>query len=126
MSLINPIWTWSPTYIITNTTGATTYAITDTNLYILVVTFSTQDNTKMLQQLKSYFKRTINRNKCHSKVLIEKNANLLRLLKLDYFINPRFQRVNKYCVLLFEDYPHRVRHTNKTHFLGKKKIAALY
>ena len=81
MSLINPIWTWSPTYIITNTTGATTYAITDTNFYILVVTFSTQDNTKMLQQLKSYFKRTINRNKCHSKVLIEKNANLLRLLR---------------------------------------------
>ena len=50
----------------------------------------------------------------------------LDYLKLDYFINPRFQRVNKYCVLLFEDYPHRVRHTNKTHFLGKKKIATLY
>ena len=65
MFFINPILTWLPTYIITNSTGA----ITDTKLYIPVVTFSTQDNTKMLQQLKSYFKRAINWNKYHSKVL---------------------------------------------------------
>ena len=44
----------------------------------------------------------------------------LDYLKLDYFINPRFESVNNYCVLLFEDYPHRVRHTNKTHFYEKK------
>ena len=65
MFFISPILTWLPTYIMTNSTGA----ITDTKLYIPVVTFSTQDNTKMLQQLKSYFKRAINRNKYHSQVL---------------------------------------------------------
>ena len=50
---INLILTWSSTCIITNYTGAGTLAITDTKLYIPVVTFSTQDNAKMLQQLKS-------------------------------------------------------------------------
>ena len=50
---INLILTWSSTCIITNYTGAETLAITGTMLYIPVVTFSTQDNAKMLQQLKS-------------------------------------------------------------------------
>ena len=35
-------------------------AITDTKLNVPVVTLSTQDNTKLLQQLESGFKRTIN------------------------------------------------------------------
>ena len=37
-----------------------TFAITDTKLYVPVVTLSTQDNSKLLQQLKSSFKRVIN------------------------------------------------------------------
>ena len=37
-----------------------TFSETDTKLYIPVVTLSTQDNSKLLQQLKSGFKRTIN------------------------------------------------------------------
>ena len=36
------------------------YAITDTKLYISVVTLSSQDNAKLFQQLKSGFKRAIN------------------------------------------------------------------
>ena len=43
-----------------------TISITDTKLYIPVVTLSTQDNSKQLKQLKSGFK-TINWNKCQSK-----------------------------------------------------------
>ena len=39
------------------------FPITDTELYVPVVTLSTQDNTKLLEQLKSGFKRTINWNK---------------------------------------------------------------
>ena len=52
--------TWSSTWVITNSTGAERFAITGTKLYVPVVTLSTQDNTKLLQQLKSGFKRTIN------------------------------------------------------------------
>ena len=36
-----------------------TFTITETNLYVPVVTLSTQDNAKLLPQLKSGFKRTI-------------------------------------------------------------------
>ena len=41
------------------------FAITDTKPYVSVAALSTQDNTKLLQQLKSGFKCTINYNKYH-------------------------------------------------------------
>ena len=64
---VNLILTWSSTYVITESNGAGTFAITDTKLYVPVVTLSTQENTKFLQQLKSGFKRVINWNKYLSK-----------------------------------------------------------
>ena len=54
---------WSSTCVITNSTGTETFKITDTELYVPVVTLSTQDNAKLLQKLKSCFKRVINWNK---------------------------------------------------------------
>ena len=36
------------------------FAVTDTKLYVSVVISSTQDNAKLLQQIKSEFKRTMN------------------------------------------------------------------
>ena len=63
---VNLILAWSSTYVITNSTGAGRFTIIDTKLYVLVVTLSTQNNTKLLQQLKSGFKRTINWNKYQS------------------------------------------------------------
>ena len=41
-------------------------AIHDTELYVPVVTLSPQDNEKLLQQLETCFKRTINLNKYQS------------------------------------------------------------
>ena len=60
---VNVILTWSSTCVITDSTGAGTFAIRDTWLYVPVVTLSTRDNIKLLEQLKSGFKRTINWNK---------------------------------------------------------------
>ena len=54
-----------------NNTKPTTFAITDTKLYVPVITLSTQDKAKLLQQLKSGFKRTINWNKYQSKLTIQ-------------------------------------------------------
>ena len=68
---INLILTWSSTCVITNSTGARRFEITDTKLYVLTVTLSTQDNAKLLQQLKSGFKRIINWNKYQSKISTE-------------------------------------------------------
>ena len=51
---------------------ATTFAMTDTKLYVPVVTLSTPDDAKLLQKLKSAFKRTINWNKYQAKVTMER------------------------------------------------------
>ena len=56
-SQVNPILTWSSICVITKSTGAGRFAITNTKLYIPVVTFSTQDNAQLLLQLKSGFQR---------------------------------------------------------------------
>ena len=40
-----------------------TFTIKETNLYVPVVTLSTNDNSKLLPQLKNGFKRTITWNK---------------------------------------------------------------
>ena len=50
---VNLILTWSKDCVISSATGKTKFKITDTKLYVPVVTFSTQDNAKLLQQLKS-------------------------------------------------------------------------
>ena len=55
---INLILTWSTDCVISSAAGKTKFAITDTKLYVTIVTLSTQDNSKLLQQLKSGFKRT--------------------------------------------------------------------
>ena len=57
---VNLILTWSSTCVITSFTGAARFAIADTKIYVPVVTLSTQGNSKLLQQSKSGFKRTIN------------------------------------------------------------------
>ena len=63
---VNLILTWSSTCIINNSTGVEKFSITDTKLYVPVVTLSKQDSTKFLPQLKSGFKRTINWKKYQS------------------------------------------------------------
>ena len=59
---VNLILTWSKDCVITNSEGEGKFKITETTLYVPVVTLSTQDNAKLLQQLKSGFKRKINWN----------------------------------------------------------------
>ena len=102
---INLILTWSSTCVITNSNGAGAFAITDTKLYVPVVTLSTQENTKFLQQLKSGFKRVINWNKYLSKPeLLAQNPNL------NHLIEPIFQGVNRLFVLPYENDNHRRIH----------------
>ena len=67
---VNVILTWSENCVIVYTDVAdqgATFRITETKLYVPLVTLSTQDNAKLLTQVKSGFKRTINWNKYLSK-----------------------------------------------------------
>ena len=67
---INLILTWSVYCVVFSNAvvnqGAT-FAITNTKLYVPVVTLLAQNNVKLLGQLKSGFKRAINWNKYQSK-----------------------------------------------------------
>ena len=80
--------------------------ITETKLYVPVVTLSTQDNAKLLQQLKSGFKRTINWNKYESNI-----KTFAQNRYLNYLINPSFQGVNRLFVLSFENEDDRTSHS---------------
>ena len=103
---VNLILTCSTTCVITNSAGAGTFEITDTKLYVPVVTLSTQDSTKLLQQLKSGFERVVNWNKYLSKPeLLAQNPNLKHL------VEPSFQGVNRLFVLAFENDTQRTSHT---------------
>ena len=93
--------TWSSTCVLIATNipnQNATFAITDTKLYVPVVTLSTQENTKFLQQLKSGFKRVINWNKYLSKPVISTKST-----NLNHLIEPSFQGVNRLFVLAFEN-----------------------
>ena len=93
--------TWSGNCVIVSTNVENqnaTFAITDTELYVPVVTLSTQDNATLLQQLKSGYKRVINCNKYLSKPeLLVQNPSLTHL------VQPRFQGMNRLFVLAFEN-----------------------
>ena len=96
--------------IITNLTGAETFAITDTKLYALVLTLSNKDTAKLFEQLKLSFKKIINWNKYQSKMSIERQNQYL-----DYLVDLIFQRVNSLFVLSFEDNVVRTGYTRYFH-----------
>ena len=103
---VNLILTCSLNCVIIYSTGAGRFAITDRILYVPAVTLSTQENTKLLQQLKSGFKRVINWNKYLSKPeLLAQNPNLSHL------VEPSFQGVNRRLVLAFENDAQRTSHS---------------
>ena len=98
---INLILTWPQSCVVVSTDVGnqnTTFSITDTKLYVPVVTLSTKHNAELLQQLKSGFKRVLNWNKYLSKPeLLAQNPNL------NHLIEPSFQGVNRLFVLAFEN-----------------------
>ena len=87
---VNLVLTWSPTCAISSATGEIKFKITETKLYVPVVTLSTQDNAKLLQRLKSGFKRTINWNEYESNI-----KTFAQNRYLNHLINPNFQGVNR-------------------------------
>ena len=106
---------WPSICVITDSTDARRFTIIDTKLYVPVVTLSTRDNAKLLQQLKSGLKRTINWNKYQSKISTERQN-----LYLDYLTDPSFQEVNIIFVLPFENENDRTAHTGD--YLPKVEI----
>ena len=115
---VNLILTWSSTCFLVATglqNQNATFAITDTKIYVPVVTLSTRENTKFFQQLKSGFKRVINWNKYLSKPeLLAQNPNL------NHLVEPSFQGVNRLFVLAFENDDDRT--SSKEYYLPTVEI----
>ena len=87
-----------------------TFTIAGTNL-----TLSTQDNAKLLPQLKPSFKRTISWNKYLSKQeLLRQNPNL------NHLVESCFQGVNRLFALVFENDAQRT--SNKRYYLPNVEI----
>ena len=63
---VNLILTQSKDYAVSNSNGEGKLKVADAKLYVPVVTLSTQGYAKLLQQLKSGFKETINWNRYQS------------------------------------------------------------
>ena len=73
------------------------FKITDTKLNVPVVTLSKENDKKLLEQLKSRFKRTIKWNKYRSQMTVQTQNN-----NLNYLIDPTFTNVNRLFVLSFQ------------------------
>ena len=82
-------------YKINNLEDAT-FKITDVKLFVPVVTLSKENDIKLLEQLKTGFKRTIKWNKYRSQMFIQQQNN-----NLNYLIDPTFTNVNRLFVLSF-------------------------
>ena len=86
-----------------------TFEITEANLYVPVVTLSTQDNAKLLSHLKPGFRRTNSWNKYLSEPeLLRRNPNL------NHLVGPSFQRSKRFVLGLEND---AQRTSNKKYYL---------
>ena len=81
------------------------FQITDTKLYVSVVTLPKENDKKLLEQLKPGFERTVKWNKYRSQKTIQSNNN-----NLNYLIDPTFTKVNRLFFLSSE----RIAGENKT------------
>ena len=76
----------------------TVFKITGCKLYVPVVTLSAEDDNKLLEQLKTGFKKTIKWNQYRSEM-----SNQTKNNNLNYLTNPAFTNVNRLFVLTFEN-----------------------
>ena len=76
-------------------------------MYVSVVTLSAENGNKLLEQIKTGFKRIIKSNKCRSEM-----SNQTKNNNLNYLIDPQFTDVNRLFVLSFENEEDRTSFSN--------------
>ena len=81
---------------INNRTNAV-FDLTDCKLYVPVVTLSSKNENKLLEQLKGGFKITVSWNKYRCQISNQTANN-----NLNYLIDATFNKVNRLFVLAFE------------------------
>ena len=76
-------------YQVTSQKARATLQISNTKLYVPLVTLSINDNIKFLQNIKQGFKRTISCKKYRSEITTQSKNN-----NLDYLIDPTFRSID--------------------------------
>ena len=97
----------NPTVVGVDNPANATFKITDTKLHVPVVTPSTHDDNKLLEQLKTEFKRTVKWNKYRSEI-----TNQTKTDNLNHLIDPKLIKVNRFFVLSFENEDDRTSSSN--------------
>ena len=97
--------TWHKDYMISSVNAAAgqvvSFMITNTKLYVPVVTLSTEDNNNLTKQLNEGFKRTIYWNQYVSKPFTEQATNKTGITR--FSLDAALQGVNRLFILAFED-----------------------
>ena len=94
------ILTWSKNCVLTDMTVANNppagleFQITDTSLFLPVVTLPKENDIKLLEKLKYGFKKTLKWNKYRSQMTIQNTNN-----NLNYLIDPTLTNINRLFVL---------------------------
>ena len=95
-------WYGADTYAVGDNANdrQTTFQVTNTKLYVPVVTLSTKDNVNLTKQLEKGFKRSVYWNEYKSKIETKAgdNNNVTRFL-----LDASFQAVNRLFVLTFDN-----------------------
>ena len=113
---------WSKNCVIPNVVGATTFKITNTKLYVPIVTLSSKDNVKLVKLLEDGFNRPVYWNEYQTKIETENldNNNLTRFL-----LDSSFQGVRRLFALAFSntnDANKVERNNHRKYFLPRVNI----
>ena len=90
--------TWKKECVLSNQAGAAVFTINDIKMYVLVVTFSKEDNKDFIEQQNKGFQRSIYWNEYKTKEINENaDADVFKYINLD----PSFQGVNRLFVMSY-------------------------
>ena len=109
---------WYENCILSSAGTAATFAITDTKLYVPVVTLKTEDNTKLSKLLTEGFKRSVYWNEY--KVIPEKIYAANENIKI--LIDPSWQGINRLFVLAYLNDNTSTAKSYRKYFLPRIKI----
>ena len=109
---------WYENCILSSSGTAATFTITDTKLYVPVVTLKTEDNTKLSKLLTEGFKRSVywNEYKVISEQRCNANDNIRKL------IDPSWQGINRLFALAYLNDPTSAINLHRKYFLPRVEI----
>ena len=91
---------WTKNCVMSNIAGDTTFKITNTKLYVPIVTLGTKDNVNLTKQLNEGLKRPVYWNEYKTKIE-SKNLEDNKLPR--FYLDASFQGVKRLFVLAFDN-----------------------